>query len=202
MFRAQQVFNYADIYRELLRAEAEINSQYDKELVWDDYQVPMSALQINPATSKPDFDQLTGLGNVRAFVFDGASDETVFFEIQFPHAWQEGTEVHAHLHYLNLSATTNATVIWELEYTMASISATMGATTVMTATESVSVANFHNITELGVIDMTGKDISTVMLCSLTRRASVDTNTGEVAILSMDFHIQKDGNGSIGEYQKT
>lgn len=200
----QPVRNMDDVYRELQRLSIAISQPFDEELVWEDLRTPATAFvnySVNPVTSKPDFDQLTALGSVKTYCFDGATDETVFFLSQMPHAWKQGTAIRPHLHITPKVGTTNATTIWTLEYTIANYSATFGATTTITATASISAAYQHKIISFPEISATNGIISMMMIGAITRLGSADTYTQDTALLEFDIHYQLDGSGSVKEYDK-
>lgn len=171
---------------------------------WDDLRFPASALRQNPATSKPDYD--TWLGTLRSFTFDAASEEGVFFNAQLPHGFKYGTKIRFHTHWAPLTAPTNGqTVRWGLNFSMAQQNGVFPGASLLGPVGHTFASNSqyqHIITELGEIDTSGwTSLSGMFSCRLYRDATVDTYTGEVALLEADFHYQKDTVGSTQEFVK-
>ena len=175
---------------------------------WNDLRFPAQATRQNPATSKPDF--AVWRGNVRTFLFDGASNEEVHFSAQLPHSFKYGTKLEFHVHWSPMTAPTNGqTVIWYLEYTLSEIGGVFPATTTAgpgTTTFSSNSQYQHILTEVVSasvgIDTSGWDtLSGMLSCRLYRDAANDTYADEVAFHEADFHYQIDSAGSTQEYVK-
>ena len=153
---------------------------------------------------------LTGL---YLYDFDDAvagSEKEIFFSVQMPHDWKEQSTISPHVHWTNRTTGTAGQVIrWGLEYTVATIGGTFGATTTIYGTTvvggaDITVANEHFITELDDITMTGNLISTILVCRLFRNSSnaADTYTGTAGLLYVDFHYEIDTiGGSKDEFTK-
>lgn len=201
-YEPQWVESLEAVYRELLRLSAELPKGYDFDPVYEDLRVPMNELKANPVTSKPDFDELTALGSVRAYRFDGASNESVFFAVQLPHGWKEGSSIEPRVHWMPVSAGGSTTVIWQLDYTAASIDYDFSATNSLTATGTASGAYHHNYASFGTIDMDGKTVCSMILCKLTRLGSTDGYNDDAALLEFDFNVKLDGIGSFRRMGKS
>lgn len=138
-----------------------------------------------------------------------ASEKEVWFNIQMPHGWKEGTPVYPHVHWVNKSAGGAGHVVrWGMEYTLANITAAFPATVTIYATTlitggDITVINSHLKTIFSPMVMTGKKISTVISCRLFRNSSdaADTYTGTAGLLYIDWHYQVDGPGSRSELAK-
>lgn len=137
----------------------------------------------------------------------------LFFDVQLPHAWDEGTDIEAHVHWVGAGTSLDGeAVTWGLEYTWSDINEIFGVTTVITGNELENedtniIADKHQITELGMIDATDKQLSSMLVCRVFRDAnnkySVDDDdyTEFAGLLEIDFHYQIDAPGSDGEYTK-
>lgn len=168
---------------------------------WDDFLVPMTRARINAATSKPDYD--TFKNNVKAHLFDKASTETVTFDVQLPHSWVEGTEIRPHVHWCPVDTDTGS-VLWRLEYTIASVNGTFGATTTIDVLDAADgTAYKHQVAAFPAITMTGHTVSCMLVCALSRIGGdgTDTYDNDAAGLAIDFHIAKNSYGSSQEYTK-
>lgn len=180
----------------------------DGAIVWDDLRVPLSiAAKGSLATSFEVF-----LGGTYLEFFDATSIDELYFVVQLPHSWKEGTTIYPHIHWTpNTSGASNANgVVWHLEYTWANNGETFPTpTTITTSTIQPTlsgnlVANRHYISSLGSgIDGTGKKISSMLVCRIARIGtdSGDTYTGKAGALEVDFHYQVDTFGSREEYGK-
>lgn len=171
--------------------------------VWDDLKFPVSALNINRATSKPD--QISVLGNVKALGFDATASEAVTFWCQMPHDWRQGTALETHVHWIP-SGTATGNVYWELEYYLADIATSFSTLATMGATDyNTGSANMHRYVSLGSINMsTITGVSAMVGCRLLRQAghAVDTYGEDAGLLEVDFHYRRDGFGSDQEAAKS
>lgn len=174
-----------------------------KDTFWTDLQVSMTATEVGAANA-PQFSQLiddgSGSRGVYTYLFDDSIEEDLFFEVQMPHEWIEGTDIEAHIHWTPTVTATGDSVSWGLEYVWVSTNQDMGNTAFISGnsraapTSDSLVAYRHYITELGTLDATGKTLSSVLLCRIFRDATAsynpDTYTEDAAILSIDFHYRR------------
>lgn len=177
-------------------------------IVWDDLRVPLSiAAKGTLVTSFEAF-----LGETYLEYFKDGGTDALYFVVQLPHSWKEGTTIYPHIHWTPKTPGADGAngVVWELEYTWANNGETFVTTPVITAS-TISpalsgnlVANRHYITPLGSgIVGTGKKISSMLVCRIARIGSDsgDTYTGKAGALEVDFHYQVDTFGSREEYVK-
>ena len=136
--------------------------------------------------------------------FDDASDEYISFNTQLTHKYKHGSDIEFHLHTaLPTAPSANDSVVWEVTYSWADIGEafpTETTTTVVTDVQSLS-ANTHYLTEIiDQISGSGKEGSSVLLCSLTRDAdhASDTYDYDIYLVALDFHIEIDKIGSDNE----
>ena len=152
------------------------------------------------------------LNGLYLYEFDDAavaSEKEVFFAIQMPHAWKEGSTIFPHVHWTNKTAGSAGQVArWGLEYTIAKPSAVFGSTTTIygetLGSGVITSANSHLITPIGAgIDMTGTTLSTMIVGRLFRNSSHvnDNYAGIAGGLSFDIHYEVDSFGSSVEYTK-
>jgi hypothetical protein len=149
-------------------------------------------------------------GALYALRFDSGQHDEVFFEIQMPHSWKEGTNIYPHVHWTPVSATAG-NVVWELDYSWANINGTFGAPTTITSdpTAAGGTAWVHKLSVLkdgggnAYIDGTGMTLSSMLVCRLHRNAGAgsDTLAAGVNFLEFDIHYEVDSFGSNSEYIK-
>jgi hypothetical protein len=139
---------------------------------------------------------------VQAYSFAKAAVNEVFFDVQLPHNWLLGTAVEPHIHWSPGVSTDVGSVRWQMEYTWANYTAAFPAATLLDPVDQAAsgVAYEHQIADLGTIAGTGKKASSVIMCRLARVGNADEDTFDAVAwgLSVDFHIQVQGNGGLTE----
>lgn len=145
---------------------------------------------------------------VYTYFFSPDVCQELHFTVQMPHNWKQGTDIHPHLHWIAPeSGAAGEKVAWNLEYTWTNIGETFGDTTTIEGSTSLPnetiSAYKHYITELGIIDATGKTFSSMLVCRICRRTTStdDTYTDFAGLLEFDLHYQVDSLGSVEEYTK-
>jgi len=175
-----------------------------KNALWDDLQFPAAAINPPGLGSDPGYDTTNG-----GYLFDANSTELLFFQAQMPHGWREGSSIRPHVHW---QKTTSAAgnVYWQLDYKKTPIGSVMdGAFTTLFNTSTVDgtpdndTANEHLITALGDIDMTGNELSDMLVMKLSRIGGngADTYGADARLLEFDIHYEIDGFGSGREFIK-
>lgn len=161
---------------------------------FDDSQVPATSLK-SGGTGIPSFDAF--LGNTLCYAFTDESvagnEKRIYFNIQLPHRWKEGSAIEPHVHYAP-STNGGGVIRWELEYTWANIDGTFGAPTSIYCEDDVgTTANAHRLVSFGTISATGKTASSILVCKLQRNSSHanDTYANKVFLLSLDAHFESD-----------
>jgi hypothetical protein len=137
-----------------------------------------------------------------------ANSKEVFFTVQLPHSYKEGTAINPHVHWTSsVAAASDKQVGWNLEYTWANHKDAFGTTTTVTGNTCVDystltyTAKQHLITPLTTI--TGsRTLSSFLICRLYR-SGTDTyaTTGDVFLLGVDFHYEMDTQGSHDPFIK-
>jgi len=175
---------------------------------WEDLRVSMTSTKAQ-GTKDPAFSVFktngSGSTGVFAYSFSASQEQELFFSVQIPHEWKLGTNINAHAHWVSPSGITGA-VIWGLEYTISDINEAYGNTSIIKSSAPTGsyVADTHNVTPLGTISMTNKDMSAVMLCRVFRdaTASGDSYASTAFLTDIDFHYSSDTpGGSSLEYVK-
>lgn len=165
-------------------------------------------------TSSPLLTPITFAGSTlyNLWDFTDATSKEVFFVVQLPHSYREGSDLLPHVHWMTYSGIADNTnkVQWRLDYSIATIGTVFPATTTLTGNQLVAgittfAANEHLITSLGTIVGTNLKISDILICRLSRDATsgnaADTFVGDAGLLSMDFHYEMDTNGSRDQFAK-
>ena len=126
-----------------------------------------------------------------------------------PHHWAEGSVLHPHVHWRKKTQGAG-NVYWRLTYeftnpgeTYTDSPTTLNATVVAAGTADAGTALAHPITPLGEIDMAGKKISCMAMCTLSRIGGDDADdyAGVAQLLEVDFHYLVDSFGSVYEWIK-
>ena len=177
-------------------AEAEFLNQY-----WDDLRFPASGLNPPGPVNAPSVNSTLG-----TLTFEDGATRVVAGLAQMPHAWLEGSAVEPHVHWIQPAS---GDVVWQLEYrVMPAIGAAFpSAWTTVTSTNSRSTypgsGNWVQITRFPSIDMTGLEISAMILFRLSRLGgdALDTLAADVDLLEFDIHYQIDTPGSGQEFIK-
>lgn len=184
------------------------NLIYD-DTFWDDIRVPLETAKA-PASGSPDYEvgQRAGAGGigVGAWAFDSGTEQSLYFSVQLPHSYKEGTNIVAHVHcYIDNGATIDDSpsddgdAILGIEYSWANMDAVFGTTTVLSQTHTFGASDdyLHSVLELGAITGTSKTVSSMLLCRVFRDADAggDLYSDDVFITEVDFHYQIDAPGS-------
>jgi hypothetical protein len=191
---------------------------YGTATMWDDLRVSADTTKLagskDPGYAVFKTDGAVSQG-VFLYWFSDSTEEEVYFSVQLPHAWAEGTDIKPHVHWVAASTAVAAgtDACWGLEYTWANINGTFGNTALIYgdeqtngATETIT-AGKHYITALPTISGSGKTMSSMLICRLFRSVSppipgyTDDLVGDAGLLEIDFHIQINSLGSDDEYVK-
>jgi len=175
---------------------------------FDDLRIAGSAVRLG--VTAPTLAAFGPSGSIRCLRFDSGQHDEIYFEIQMPHSWKEGSNIYPHVHWSPVSATAGD-VVWQFDYIWADIGEAFGAPTTMTsdATAAGGTAWVHKLSTLkdgssnAYIDGTGKTLSSMLVCRLHRDAGAgaDTLAADVAFLEFDIHYEVDSFGSDEEYIK-
>ncbi len=200
------------LQNELQRIERAFNgTDLDVETRWDDIRVPLESSNVL-GVNAPDYTQLAtdgaGSQGVYAYAFDAAAEEEVFFAIQLPHSYKEGSTLRPHLHWIKgvtASAAPGWCVVWGLEYWRSNVNQAFPAnTTTMRITSTCTVApNVQQIASFGDITASDATVSHMIMCRLFRDATNggDTFTADASVLEFDVHFEMDAAGSEQEFFK-
>ncbi|NCA76372.1 MAG: hypothetical protein EOM90_08555 [Alphaproteobacteria bacterium] len=169
--------------------------------LWDDFRVSLNTRY--SGNTQPGLAGFAGSSSLLSYYFGGGSQmQEIFFEIQLPHTWVEGSAIRPHVHWSPGDAT-SGNVVWNLEYTWANYEDTYPASTTISNDPQAANGQWKSqIAQFPYIDGTGKKISSILMCRLYRNPiAPDTYTGNAFLLGFDIHILINGNGSRLEYIK-
>ena len=178
---------------------------------WDDIKIPVTSTK-KEGTKPPSYDIFkdngSGSQGVISYKFDPDSEEELYFTVQLPHAWKEGSSIEPHVHWSAKIDVGSSSVVWGLEYTWINIGDVFNNTTILTGgTPHSSVGTVsayeHAVTEIGIINGTGKLLSSMLLCRIYRDATnpSDNFNDDAYLFEIDFHYEIDSDGSHQEYVK-
>lgn len=168
--------------------------------VWNDQQVNISSVRL-PAVNAPTW---TAYKGSQVLAFSGSQDNSIYFTAQISHKYEEGSDIDFHIHYVP-EDNTAGNVRWVFTYSWANKFAVFPAettTTVIIATPGITDQHTREI--IDPIDSTGKNISSLLLCSLTRTGSHGSDTydaKDIYLVALDFHAKLDTVGSRTEMVK-
>lgn len=174
---------------------------------WEDLRTPTNQLKVH-GVKPPVWTDYKG-GQVLAFEDQAVNYQTVYFTWQMPHAYKLGTTVYPHVHATPEDATAGD-VYWEFTYSIAEVDGIFQNPTIVNTVQAMpTIADQHKFHKIATIDGTempasGEDVSTVLVCSLTRRSDnvLDTFNGKsVYLLEVDLHYEIDTVGSRQELSK-
>lgn len=171
--------------------------------VWEDLRTPVTALKV-PAAKAPTWTAYNGT-QLLGFSYQAVAgnEEEVYFVIQIPHAYKEGSDIYPHIYWTPNEDTVDdpEVVRWGLEYEWQNIDGTFAGTTTIYAEESMTDRiNDHIMTEFAAIAGAGKTISSMITCRLFRNSShvndtYDNGTALALLLEIDFHVELNTMGS-------
>ena len=181
---------------------------------YDDMKVPVMSTR-NDGSKPPlmywfqDTSGGTGDGSQGVFAawFNKDNEKELYFMVQMPHGWKEGTDIYPHVHWSAKTALGETKVQWGLEYTWANVADTMGATTMITGNTIIAAcdgsAYQHMITPLPMMSGTGKTLSSMIICRVYRDADAgaDDFAEDAGLFEIDFHYQIDSDGSREPFTK-
>lgn len=154
--------------------------------------------------------------------FSATVEQEVYFQVQLPHGYKEGTTLYPHVHWTTFTVNPTGTVVdWALEYTIMKMGGTFGNTVMISGSTPVvapTAAGQHTVTALTPITSgitpNNLEISTVLVCRLFRNSivtaanstlhggtDIDTYSGGAGLLGFDIHYESDFPGSRDQTTK-
>ncbi len=173
----------------------------DPHSVYEDLRVPFEGVG-TAGVADPGYDAFVaatagGTSGTYAYAFAAAAKESLFFSVQMPHNYKEGTDIQPHVHWSPTDGTTG-NVKWSLIYTWANIGDPFPSlSTISVLATAGGTADTHQFKSLGSIDGTNKKISSMMMCHVYRDGADgnDTYAADAVLLEFDMHYEVDTLGS-------
>ncbi len=163
------------------------------EVYFQDLRIPATAVRLS-GVKPPLLTQYKG-GLVLEFEDKAAPNEQlVYFDLQIPDGWKEGTEIHVHIHWVPETNATGA-VGWRLTTSWANVGDDFPAES--TADRTVTInnqADNHIRSALVTLVDTSKLSSSMVLGSLMRLSDTDTYADSAYLVEIDFHMEIDKPG--------
>ena len=166
----------------------------------DDFQIQISGAKLVGA----DAPVFTAYRGTEVLAFKKDATNAIAFSAQLTHAYKEGSNIEFHIHLVHPTNGAGNSV-WQMTYSWANINGDFPVETTPTAitVAAPAVADRHSVANVATLTGTGKTISSVILCSLSRLGNnaSDTYDDFIYLVAADFHIIRDTIGSISEYTK-
>lgn len=161
--------------------------------VFDDLRVNLANVKA-PASDSPNW---TLYKSCELPAYSATATNTLYFNAQLPHTYKQGSDLVFHMHVIYPNANAGNSV-WRLTYSWANVDGTFPSETTETLTFASPVAGDTNkIHAFTTISGTGKTMSSVLICSLTRLGGdvADTYASVIYAVQADFHFEIDTVGS-------
>lgn len=147
---------------------------------------------------------------VYLWMFAPNQEEELYFTIQIPHDYREGTDLYPHVHWTTATGTpSGSNVVWGLEYTLVAVGGSFPYTVIISTNTlipecgSPSGTGQHLISGFTPVSGTGLGISSILVCRLFRAVgdAADTFPNAVGLLGFDIHYEQDTQGSREQWTK-
>jgi hypothetical protein len=161
--------------------------------VWNDVVVNLLTVKVS-STNPPTW---TAYKSSEAPAFSATVTNVLYFNVQIPHNYKEGSDIGIHIHVAYPDATSGNSR-WTLTYSWANADGTFPTATSETLTFAApAVADKHVMHAFSNITGTGKTVSSILLCSLSRLGAdaADTYGNVIYGISADFHVEMSCVGS-------
>ncbi|KKL15770.1 hypothetical protein LCGC14_2502290, partial [marine sediment metagenome] len=177
---------------------------------WDDVRIVPGAFEFAGA-SDPTLQNWRPGGSGATFkIYKFKEFDEVFFTIQIPHNYKEGSDLKAHVHWTPCDrgvAESDNDVAWRLDYSWANANAVFAPSSTANMTSTCTgTDDLYETSPSATISGAGKTISSMLVCRLYRIAVGDTwvgttNAQSPGLKEFDFHYQIDSIGSNSELAK-
>ena len=177
--------------------------------VWEDVRIIPGSFD-KPGISDPSYVayDVNG-GGTSTYLTEWALNDIASFTLQMPHSYQEGEDVYIHLHWTpgpNGAGENGNTVGWKIQYSWANMDSNFPTMATADLSDACDGTNHkHQMTPEVQITGTGKTISNMLICNITRTdtGADDTWGGTGAgnlpmLLEVDLHFPIN---TVGSRQK-
>lgn len=171
---------------------------------WNDLRIEPTARTGAGIGTAPSFAATPWDSLLFGYDFANSGGEYLYFNVQMPHAWLEGSDVYPHVHFAPHTTGTG-----QVDFVIRCSWATPMTGTFTTGTEYTDSYNITSNSQYKHLiasnatpqSMAGMALSAAAACRITR-SSTDTYAGDVSVLYIDIHHEIDSMGSDTEYSKT
>ena len=175
-------------------------------IVYDDQQVNMGDIATSGWFGGNEYCDIVEYRSGVAIEFQNSTIDnySIRFNAQITHKYAEGEDIEFHIH-VGCNSATSGNVVFKLTYQWANMEDTYGASSSTQATVTIDGTDGkHQMEEIiATISGTGKEISSILLCTLERLAgdASDTFSESVYVIGIDFHVPMNTLGSRTEGSK-
>ncbi len=173
---------------------------------WDDLRITPGSFD-RPGISDPNYViYYPNGGGLGVYVLEFAKNDFASFMVQLPHGYKQGSDIYVHLHWTpgpRGNEEAGALVGWKVDYSWANINGTFSDMQTADLSDACDGTDHkHQMTPEVLINGTGKNMSSMLLCNIRRTdgGADDTWSGAVSgqlplLLEVDFHVMLDSIGS-------
>lgn len=136
--------------------------------------------------------------------FSDTAVNAIYFAAEMPHTYVEGSDVEVHIHiaYPDNGAGDS---VWYFTCSWANVDDTFPAPTMspQVVVASPATTDYHQQAQVLILDGTGKEISSALLCMIQRTGThgSDTYANVIYLVSCDLTYQVDTMGSRNQFVK-
>lgn len=146
-------------------------------------EIAVNGIELHP-TQSPIYVNYRGS---RVVQFSGTASQTLYFAAKMPYNYDEGTDVEFQIFGTFPNGSTGDR-IWEMTHSWANEGDVFPTESTIQKTFTVTQsANINAAGSFGNINGSGKEIGSILLCSLTRRGDIDASNEETIVTFADFH---------------
>ena len=170
---------------------------YGAAQTWEDVNIGGLAL-LGSASKAPDIVTAVATPGIRLYSFDGATaEEELSGIIELPHSYAEGSDVYAHIHWMN-STTNSGVVRWKIQYAWINPGEPMAATNTLFLDQAVNQSELqHSHVVSAFVDGSGRLISSHFIFRLYRTPTdaADSYPDKAYLIAVGLHFPVNTLGS-------
>jgi hypothetical protein len=172
---------------------------------WEEISIPANELGVLAGEAPAESNFQSGFTYFFADEALAPDEKYVHFTVELPHNYKEGTDIVVNVHWAFRNDEVGTFVRWRLTTSWANegIAFPVGSNLWALSNASNNDNSIHQVTKFASVSGVGKDISSVILCYLSRNSSnvLDTYTDVAALLSVSVLYQVDSPGSTSKWVK-
>jgi hypothetical protein len=198
---------FTDVFTDIIHADSIYTDTIDyTDEYWGEIAVPATSMEIlDDASSAAKSNMQSGLVYVFANEPLAGDEKYVYFSVEMPHNYKEGTGVTISTHFTLNADEVGTKVRWKVGYSWANVGEDFPiVTTIWALSDAANNDSLkHQNTKFTTIAGTGKQIRSHLVCYLSRNSSdiSDTYTDTVRLTGVSVLYQIDAPGSTSEWSK-